>query len=71
MALPFIVRSGSLSRPWRSRAQLLINYFNKNFYQQLLFFILPGVLAQHDAGQPQRALRRAAGDVRRCSRRWT
>lgn len=41
MALPFIVRGGSLSRPWRSRAQLLINYFNKNFYQQLLFFILP------------------------------
>jgi hypothetical protein len=41
MALPFIVRSGSLSRQWRSRAQLVINYFNKNFYQQLLFFILP------------------------------
>jgi hypothetical protein len=41
MALPFIVRSGSLSRPWRMRVQLVINYFNKNFYQQLLFFILP------------------------------
>lgn len=41
MALPFIVRSGSLSRPWRTRVQLVINYFNKNFYQQLLFFILP------------------------------
>ena len=23
------------------RVQLVINYFNKNFYQQLLFFILP------------------------------
>ena len=41
MALPFIVRSGSLSRPWRLRVQLVVNYFNKNFYQQLLFFILP------------------------------
>ena len=41
MALPFIVRSGSLSPRWRGRAQLAINYLNKNFYQQLLFFILP------------------------------
>ncbi|AMY10041.1 hypothetical protein LuPra_03269 [Luteitalea pratensis] len=41
MALPFIIRGGALSKPWRSRAQLLINYLNKNFYQQLLFFILP------------------------------
>lgn len=41
MALPFIVRGGSLSAVWRSRAKLVINYFNKNFYQQLLFFILP------------------------------
>jgi hypothetical protein len=41
MALPYIVRSGSLSRTWRLRAQLVINYFNKNFYQQLLFFMLP------------------------------
>ncbi len=41
MALPYIVRSGTLSTTWRRRAQLVINYFNKNFYQQLLFFILP------------------------------
>ena len=41
MALPFIVRGGALSKPWRRRSQLVINYFNKNFYQQLLFFILP------------------------------
>jgi hypothetical protein len=41
MALPFIVRGGGFSRPWRRRAQLVINYLNKNFYQQLLFFILP------------------------------
>lgn len=41
MALPYIVRGGALSRVWRTRAQLVINYFNKNFYQQVLFFILP------------------------------
>lgn len=41
MALPYIVRSGSLSSVWRQRAQLVINYLNKNLYQQLLFFILP------------------------------
>ena len=41
IALPFIVRSGTLSKVWRTRAQLAINYLNKNFCQQLLFFILP------------------------------
>ena len=41
MALPYIIRSGTLSKKWRTRAQLAINYLNKNFYQQLLFFILP------------------------------
>lgn len=39
--LPYLLRSTRLSRPWRSRVRLVINYFNKNFYQQLLFFILP------------------------------
>ncbi len=38
---PWIVRSTWLSPTWRLRVQLAINYFNKNFYQQLLFFILP------------------------------
>lgn len=41
MALPFIIRGRSLRPVWRTRAHLVINYFNKNFYQQLLFFILP------------------------------
>jgi hypothetical protein len=41
MALPFIIRGGAFSKVWRTRAQLAINYINKNFYQQLLFFILP------------------------------
>lgn len=26
---------------WRGRLRLVINYFSKNFYQQLLFFLLP------------------------------
>ena len=41
IALPLIVRSGTLPLVWRRRSQLVINYLNKNFYQQLLFFILP------------------------------
>ncbi len=41
MALPYIVRSGTLPKVWQRRALLVINYLNKNFYQQLLFFILP------------------------------
>jgi hypothetical protein len=31
---------GSPSR-WRTRLRYVINYFHKNFYQQLLFFLLP------------------------------
>ena len=39
--LPTIVGSRWLPRAWQGRARLVINYFNKNFYQQLLFFVLP------------------------------
>jgi len=52
MALPFIVRSGALSSPWRRRALLFINYCNKNFYQQLLFFILPIYWLSTTPGSP-------------------
>ncbi|WP_291987151.1 DUF5924 family protein [Luteitalea sp.] len=52
MALPYIVRSGSLSRPWRTRVQLVVNYLNKNFYQQLLFFILPIYWLSTTPGSP-------------------
>jgi hypothetical protein len=31
---------GGASR-WRGRLRLVVNYFSKNFYQQLLFFLLP------------------------------
>jgi hypothetical protein len=34
-------RAGSRPSPWAERGRLVINYFSKNFYQQLLFFLLP------------------------------
>ena len=39
--LSAIVNRPWLSPEWRERVRLAINYFNKNFYQQLLFFLLP------------------------------
>lgn len=39
--LPWVVDSSRVSTPWRRRIALVVNYFNKNFYQQVLFFILP------------------------------
>ncbi len=39
--LPAIAGSSRLSPKWRARVRLVVNYFNKNFYQQLLFFVLP------------------------------
>lgn len=30
-----------VSDSWKNRIHLTVNYFNKNFYQQILFFILP------------------------------
>jgi hypothetical protein len=41
LALPILVRNRRISPNWRGRVRLLINYFQRNFYQQLLFFILP------------------------------
>jgi hypothetical protein len=41
LSLPFLVRNRRISPEWRGRVRLLINYFQRNFYQQLLFFILP------------------------------
>ena len=41
LALPWLSRWGRLPEDWRRRLRLLINYFQRNFYQQLLFFILP------------------------------
>jgi hypothetical protein len=39
--LPVVARVPWLTPTWASRIRLLVNYFNKNFYQQLLFFVLP------------------------------
>jgi hypothetical protein len=38
---PVLVNRPWLAPKWRERLRLAINYFNKNFYQQLLFFLLP------------------------------
>jgi hypothetical protein len=37
---------------WRGRARLVLNYFSKNFYQQLLFFLLPVYYASATAWSP-------------------
>lgn len=39
--LPALGRSTRITEKWRARIRLVVNYFNKNFYQQLLFFVLP------------------------------
>jgi hypothetical protein len=39
--LPQLLNHPRLSERWAGRLRLFINYFNKNFYQQVLFFILP------------------------------
>ncbi len=39
--LPKVLRHPRLSARWAARVRLCINYFNKNFYQQMLFFVLP------------------------------
>jgi Family of unknown function (DUF5924) len=39
--LPQLLNHPRLPPPWPRRIHLLINFFNQNFYQQLLFFILP------------------------------
>jgi hypothetical protein len=37
---------------WRGRLRLVVNYFTKNFYQQLLFFLLPIYYASATAWSP-------------------
>lgn len=39
--LPALLDHSWFLPPWRERMRLVINYFNRNFYQQLLFFLLP------------------------------
>jgi hypothetical protein len=44
-------REGEPSR-WRGRARLVVNYFGKNFYQQILFFLLPVYYGSTTAWSP-------------------
>jgi len=39
--LPKLLNHPRLSERWAGRLRLFINFFNKNFYQQVLFFVLP------------------------------
>lgn len=39
--VPALVDKPGAGTKWRGRLRLVINYFTKNFYQQLLFFLLP------------------------------
>ncbi len=39
--VPALVDRPGAGTTWRGRLRLVINYFTKNFYQQLLFFLLP------------------------------
>ncbi len=39
--LPVLQQWPRLSPVWAERLRLVVNYFNKNFYQQLLFFVIP------------------------------
>jgi hypothetical protein len=39
--LPVLLHSRWFSPSWQERVRLVVNYFNRNFYQQLLFFLLP------------------------------
>jgi hypothetical protein len=41
LLLPVVLYRSWFSPMWRERVRLVINYFNRNFYQQLLFFLLP------------------------------
>jgi hypothetical protein len=41
LIVPALVDRPDAGTKWRGRLRLVINYFTKNFYQQLLFFLLP------------------------------
>ena len=41
LLLPHVARRARLGPTALGRVRLVVNYFNKNFYQQVLFFVLP------------------------------
>lgn len=48
--LPKLINYPRLPPRWLPRVRLLINFFNKNFYQQMLFFVLPVYYASSTLG---------------------
>jgi len=50
--VPALVDRPDAGTRWRGRLRLVINYFTKNFYQQLLFFLLPVYYASATAWSP-------------------
>jgi Family of unknown function (DUF5924) len=49
LVVPALVDEPGAGTRWRGRLRLVINYFSKNFYQQLLFFLLPVYYASASA----------------------
>ena len=47
--VPALVDRPGTGTKWRGRLRLVVNYFTKNFYQQLLFFLLPVYYASASA----------------------
>lgn len=41
LLLPWLARLPALTPAWRERVRLAVNYLHRNFYQQMLFFVLP------------------------------
>jgi hypothetical protein len=41
LGIPLLLNQQYISLKWKHRLRLLINYFNRNFYQQILFFVIP------------------------------
>jgi hypothetical protein len=39
--LPRLLKQPRMSKRWASRLRLVVNFLNKNLYQQMLFFVLP------------------------------
>ena len=50
LILPKLFNHPRLSQRWVPTVQLLVNFFNKNFYQQMLFFVLPIYFASATLG---------------------
>jgi len=41
LGVPALLSHPGIGLKWKHRLRLLINYFNRNFYQQILFFVIP------------------------------